>query len=89
MELDGKTVVITGAGRGVGLAATRRIVEAGGRVMLADQDEDLVAAEAESRREAEAQGEAAEASADGGEAPPEPRSPFLDLVESDDPAATN
>ncbi|MEO1292063.1 MAG: SDR family NAD(P)-dependent oxidoreductase, partial [Pseudomonadota bacterium] len=40
---DGKTVIVTGAGRGVGRAIARRMVEAGARVMLADSDEDKLA----------------------------------------------
>ncbi len=35
-ELKGKSVIVTGAGRGIGLAIARRFIEEGCRVMLAD-----------------------------------------------------
>ena len=38
-ELKGKSVVVTGAGRGIGLAIARRFVEEGSRVLLADISE--------------------------------------------------
>ena len=38
-ELKGRSVVITGAGRGIGLAIARRFVEEGCRVMLTDINE--------------------------------------------------
>lgn len=45
--LDGKTAIVTGAARGVGLAVARRFVEAGAQVMMADRDEEALANEAE------------------------------------------
>ena len=38
-ELKGKSVIVTGAGRGIGLAIDRRFVSEGSRVLLADIDE--------------------------------------------------
>jgi len=35
-ELKNKSVIVTGAGRGIGLAIARRFVEEGSRVMLTD-----------------------------------------------------
>ena len=35
-ELKGKSVLVTGAGRGIGLAIARRFVEEGSHVMLTD-----------------------------------------------------
>lgn len=43
---DGKTVIVTGAARSVGLAAARRFHELGASVMMADHDEKCVAREA-------------------------------------------
>lgn len=39
ISLSGKTVIITGAAAGVGFAAARQFLEAGARVMMADQDD--------------------------------------------------
>ncbi|MBV9831904.1 MAG: 3-oxoacyl-ACP reductase FabG [Marmoricola sp.] len=36
--LDGQAAIVTGAGQGIGLAIARAIVEAGGRVLVADLD---------------------------------------------------
>ncbi|MFC1947909.1 SDR family NAD(P)-dependent oxidoreductase [Chloroflexota bacterium] len=38
ISLDGKTAVITGGARGIGLAITRRLAEAGAAVIVADTD---------------------------------------------------
>lgn len=38
-EFSGKTYVVTGAAGGIGFATCRRIVDAGGNVLLVDQDE--------------------------------------------------
>ncbi|MCI4662754.1 MAG: SDR family oxidoreductase [Neomegalonema sp.] len=38
-QFDGKTVIVTGAARGVGRSVARRMLESGAKVMLADSDE--------------------------------------------------
>lgn len=45
--LTGRSAIVTGAAYGVGLAIARRFVRAGAAVMMADMDEDRVAAEAD------------------------------------------
>jgi 7-alpha-hydroxysteroid dehydrogenase len=45
--LSGKAVIVTGAARGVGLAAARRFVRAGALVTMADMDEVLLEREAD------------------------------------------
>ena len=40
MDLSGRRTLITGAGRGIGLAIAHRFVSAGARVAIADIDED-------------------------------------------------
>lgn len=45
--LDGKSVIVTGAASGVGLAAARRFVTAGAQVMMADIDEEKLEREVE------------------------------------------
>lgn len=45
--LSGKSVIVTGAARGVGLAIARRFVRAGASVMMADANEDRLEVEAE------------------------------------------
>lgn len=43
--LQGKTAIVTGAGRGIGLAIARHLTEAGANVMFADSDEALLEVE--------------------------------------------
>jgi len=45
-QLAGKTAIVTGAASGVGLATARALVAAGARVVMADEDEALLEAEA-------------------------------------------
>ncbi len=47
MELDGKVVVVTGGGKGIGEGLVRRFVAEGARVLAADVDADSVAGVAE------------------------------------------
>ncbi|MBL4806733.1 MAG: SDR family oxidoreductase [Rhodobacteraceae bacterium] len=44
-SIAGKSVIVTGAANGVGLAIARRFVEAGANVLLADMNEEKLAAE--------------------------------------------
>ena len=43
MTLDGRTALVTGAARGIGLAITERLRRDGGRVALLDRDSDVEA----------------------------------------------
>ena len=45
-QLEGKSAIITGASRGVGLAIARRFFDAGANVLLADSDEETIQKEA-------------------------------------------
>ena len=45
-QLEGKSAIITGASRGVGLAIARRFFDAGANVVLADADEETIQKEA-------------------------------------------
>ena len=55
MELAGKTIVITGGGRGLGAAMAKRLAATGSRLALVDLDEAVLAETAEACREAGAQ----------------------------------
>lgn len=44
-SVSGKTVIVTGAANGIGLAIARRFVEFGANVVLADKDEDRLESE--------------------------------------------
>ena len=55
--ISGRSVIVTGAAHGVGLAAARRLMRAGAAVMMADIAEDKLEAEAETMREAGYEGQ--------------------------------
>ncbi|MBZ9935995.1 glucose 1-dehydrogenase [Mesorhizobium sp. BR1-1-16] len=44
LRLDGRVAVVTGGGRGIGLAISEALAEAGARVIIADKDADVAAA---------------------------------------------
>jgi 7-alpha-hydroxysteroid dehydrogenase len=46
-RMDGKSVIVTGAANGIGLAAARRFVRAGASVVMADRDDAKLEAEVE------------------------------------------
>lgn len=50
LRLDGKTALVTGGSRGIGLAIARRMAEAGARVMLSSRKADDLAAAADGLR---------------------------------------
>ena len=56
--LSGKSVIVTGAATGVGLAVAQRFAEAGAKVTMVDADEDLLESEAAAINETEPEGEA-------------------------------
>jgi NAD(P)-dependent dehydrogenase (short-subunit alcohol dehydrogenase family) len=43
-DLTGKTALVTGGGRGIGLACCRALAEAGAKVIIADLDPQVAAA---------------------------------------------
>lgn len=53
ISFEDKSVIVTGAGHGVGLATARRFAELGARVVLAGTDEDTLEQEAERLRKAD------------------------------------
>ena len=53
ISLEGKSVIVTGAARGVGLAIARRFAALDARVMMAGTDEDKLEAEAAALRKSE------------------------------------
>ncbi len=62
--LDGKTVMMTGAGRGLGRAMALGMIEAGASVVLVDVDEDVLGAVASAAEKAGGQGVAVPIRAD-------------------------
>lgn len=48
MEFEGRTALVTGAARGLGLATTKLLLERGGAVIMADVDSDAVMSSAKS-----------------------------------------
>ena len=57
-NISGKSVIVTGAANGVGLAIARLFVESGARVLLADTDEDKLDSEVEALVENQGQAQA-------------------------------
>lgn len=53
--VSGKTVIVTGAANGVGLAIARRFVELGANVVLADKDEGRLTSEVKALQDSEGQ----------------------------------
>ena len=51
LRLDGRTAIVTGGGRGIGLAVALRLADAGASVVLWDQDADALCAAAQQVRD--------------------------------------
>lgn len=49
-RLDGRTALVTGAARGIGLATCEALAEAGAKIILTDRDRDVASASAEGLR---------------------------------------
>jgi NAD(P)-dependent dehydrogenase (short-subunit alcohol dehydrogenase family) len=56
-RLDGRTALVTGGGRGIGLASTQALAEAGAKVIIADMDLEIARA---GQAEMQASGQAAD-----------------------------